>query len=329
MEQKELQQLNTLHLKCSAEQFCRVQDETSLLAAIDYAREHELRLNILGGGSNIVLPEYLPGLTVHVDIRGIRMQSPCVIAKAGENWHNLVTSTLRHGFHGIENLSLIPGSVGAAPVQNIGAYGQELSQVLLELRAADTLNCKMRTFSKAECAFGYRTSLFRETPGRYIITSVTLRLKTHFEPNLEYPGIRDAVGHGNPTASQVSAAICRLRQQKLPDPAKSPNAGSFFKNPIISTRQYQELQRLYPVISGNTQPNGMIKLSAAQLIELADLKGSSVGDAMVSNKHSLVLINRGHADNQDILKLADRVQSRVCDHFGIQLAVEPVILVSG
>ena len=276
-----------------------------------------------------MLPDYLPGLTVHVDIRGIRWQSPCVIVGAGEIWHNLVLSTLRHGFHGIENLSLIPGSVGAAPVQNIGAYGQELSQVFLELRAADTLNGQIRTFSKTDCAFRYRTSLFRESPGRYIITSVTLRLKTHFEPNLEYPGIRDAVGHENPTVWQVSTAICRLRQRKLPDPAKSPNAGSFFKNPVISTHQYQELQRLNPDISGNIQPNGMIKLSAAQLIELADLKGSSIGDAMVSNQHSLVLINRGQADSQDILALADRVQSRVCDRFGIQLTVEPVILASG
>ena len=276
-----------------------------------------------------MLPDYLPGLTVHVDIRGIRRQSPCVIVGAGENWHNLVLSTLRHGLHGIENLSLIPGSVGAAPVQNIGAYGQELSQVFLELRAADTLNGRIRTFSKADCAFGYRTSLFRESPGRYIITSVTLRLRIHFESYLEYPGIRDAVGHENPTALQVSTAICRLRQRKLPDPAKTPNAGSFFKNPVISTRQFQELQRLYPVIYGNIQSNGMIKLSGAQLIELADLKGSSVGDAMVSTQHSLVLINRGQADSQDILKLADRVRSRVCDHFGIQLAVEPVILASG
>lgn len=276
-----------------------------------------------------MLPDYLPGLTVHVDIRGIRRQSSCVIVGAGENWHNLVLNTLRHGFHGIENLSLIPGSVGAAPVQNIGAYGQELSQVFLELRAADTLSRRIRTFSKADCAFGYRTSLFRETPGRYIITSVTLRLKAHFEPNLEYPGIRDAVGHENPTAWQVSAAICRIRQHKLPDPAKSPNAGSFFKNPLISTHGFQELQRLYPVIFGNTHPNGMIKLSAAQLIELADLKGSRVGDAMVSTQHSLVIINRGQADSQDIMQLADRVQSRVCDRFGIKLAVEPVILAPG
>ncbi len=290
---------------------------------------------ILGGGSNVLFASDIPGTVVLNRIAGRRIVSDSgtevlIEACSGENWHQLVLWSLEQGLSGIENLSLIPGLTGAAPMQNIGAYGVELSDVLDSVQVLELATGDKHEFSHDECQFAYRDSRFKTADaGRFLITGIRLRLQRNFEPKLDYSGIRDELdlmAARHPSARQVSEAVIRLRQRKLPDPAVIGNAGSFFKNPVIQCSKAEALEKQFfglPVYPINEQ---LCKISAAWLIDYCGWKGHREGDAGVSEGHALVLVNHGNASGQDLLNLADSIKSSVNERFGVELVPEPRVI---
>ncbi|MGH8378934.1 MAG: UDP-N-acetylmuramate dehydrogenase, partial [Gammaproteobacteria bacterium] len=288
---------------------------------------------VLGEGSNVLFTRDFNGLVIAMSNRGIEVladdgETARVHAQAGEDWHGLVRWSLAQGLCGLENLSLIPGTVGAAPIQNIGAYGAELADVLDVVEAFDRETNAPVRLSRAQCGFSYRQSIFKHQPERWVITAVELRLRRNAPLKLDYAGVRDelAAMHVNaPTARDVSEAVCRLRRRKLPNPKQIGNAGSFFKNPIVSDAQAGKLQAAHPGLPVFHAPDGR-KLSAAWLIEKCGWKGFREGDAGVSDKHALVLVNHGKATGAQIWSLAQRIQDSVQKKFGILLEPEPRIL---
>ena len=247
---------------------------------------------------------------------------------AGENWHGMVQDTLHHNLSGLENLSLIPGSAGAAPIQNIGAYGVEFSDYFISLRALDVTSGEWVTFTKADCEFGYRDSIFRNS-SRYVITSGTLQLDSEFNPILDYPGVKEALEFNNikaPNAQDLSDTICRIRQSKLPNPERLPNVGSFFKNPIISKEKYTKLKSDFENLPCWDQADGMVKISAASILDRLGCKGLSQGDLEVSKAHSLVIVNKGKAVDQDVKTLVGKLKELVYKRYGIRLVVEPIYI---
>jgi UDP-N-acetylmuramate dehydrogenase len=268
-------------------------------------------------------------------LRGRRLGHPegttvLVEAAAGENWDGLVRWSLRQGLSGLENLSLIPGLAGAAPVQNIGAYGVELADVLESVCAWDWTRGDWRVFSNEECRLSYRDSRFKsEEADRFLITSIRLRLSTVFHPKLDYAGIREQLaktGVAKPGAIDVCEAVTTIRQQKLPDPAVTPNAGSFFKNPLVSTEQAHALQLKYPGLPAWPGSHHDTKLSAAWMIEHCGWRGHRKGEVGVSEQHALVLVNHGNGQGADVLNLADAIIDSVRQEFGVCLMAEPKIV---
>tara|TARA_E500000331_G_scaffold351497_1_gene398273 strand:+ start:521 stop:1507 length:987 start_codon:yes stop_codon:yes gene_type:complete len=327
-----LREFNTLKLNSRAENFCCITNEAELERVCDFVQKKSLRLNIIGTGSNVILPETLSGLTIKIDIRGIRYgpTEGMVSIGAGENWHGLVLDTINHNFSGLENLSLIPGTVGAAPIQNIGAYGVELSDFFLSLRAIDVSTGDWINFAKSDCKFGYRDSIFRNS-SRYVISSVTLKLHSEFNPILNYPGVKEALEFNNiqsPNAQDLSNIISKIRESKLPNPKRLPNVGSFFKNPIISRDKYRELKRDFDNLPCWEQPDGMVKISAANILDSLGCKGYSEGALEVSKSHSLVIVNHGKAVEQDVRNLVGKLKALVYERCGIQLIVEPIFIKS-
>jgi UDP-N-acetylmuramate dehydrogenase len=321
----DMRHLNTLRLPSIAAQYCRVDCEETLIHAVAHAREQGLRLQVLGGGSNTLLPARLDGLTIHMDIAGIELSGSQLRVGAGIPWHAVVQHALQQGLFGLENLALIPGSTGAAPVQNIGAYGREIADVFVGLEALDLRTGSMTRFSREQCAFGYRDSIFKQQPARYVITRVTLGLEAGFQPLLVYQGVIDEVREPV-TADGVFDAICRIRSRKLP---QEPNVGSFFKNPVVDQDTVSALAARFPELSIMPQQGGMkMKLSAAQLIEDSGLKGDRVGGAMVSPQHSLVIVNTGNATMENVVQLAEQIQRKVYENCGVLLETEPQQLTS-
>lgn len=290
---------------------------------------------ILGGGSNLLLVDDVPGTVYLNRLRGRRIcaQDPdhsVVEAAAGEPWHELVRWTLDQGLSGLENLSLIPGLAGAAPMQNIGAYGVELASVIESVSAWDLTKSQWRAFDRSACKFAYRDSLFKSVqPGRYLISSIRLRLNRRFTPCLEYAGVREELrqaGVTEPDARQVSDAIVSIRTRRLPDPAVIGNAGSFFKNPQIPDAKAATLAERFPGLPLYPAEDGQNKLSAAWMIEQCGWKGHREGDAGVSAQHALVLVNHGQASGIEILALARRIERSVHERFGVRLETEPGIV---
>ena len=288
---------------------------------------------VLGEGSNLLFTRDFNGLVLAMMNRGIEIledngESVCVRAQAGEDWHGLVRWSLAEDWCGLENLSLIPGRVGAAPIQNIGAYGAELAETLEAVNAFDReANAPVR-LSCEQCGFRYRDSVFKQSPDRWIITAVELRLRRNATLKLGYAGVRDelaAMQVNKPTAKDVSEAVCRLRRRKLPDPAVIGNVGSFFKNPLVSNNEAEQLTSAHPGLPIFAAPDGK-KLSAAWLIEHCGWKGFREGDAGVSDKHALVLVNHGRASGAQIWSLAERILDSVQTKFGICLEPEPRIV---
>ena len=285
---------------------------------------------VLGAGSNVILASDVPG-TVYLNRMSGReivdqtSDHTLVEVGAGENWHLLVDWSLERGLSGLENLSLIPGLAGAAPIQNIGAYGVELSSVLERVTAWDWRRSTWVSLGRED-----RDSLFKSLgPDRYLVTSIRLKLAQSFVPQLGYAGLQQelsAMGISRPSARDVSDAVCRLRRRKLPDPAMIGNAGSFFKNPLVSADQAAALTEQHPGLPCWPDNDGRVKLSAGWMIECCGLKGRNQGDAAVSEQHALVLINRGAATGADIVKLARQVQDAVAQRFGIQLEIEPKLV---
>ena len=331
-----LKHLNSFSVEARAGQLLELESEEDLQTLIS---EHSFDVTsdlILGGGSNIVFAGDIHGTVILNRVTGKTIvedskEGVLVEACAGENWHQLVLWCLDHGLSGIENLSLIPGLVGAAPIQNIGAYGVELADVLDSVLTLDLRNGAQREFKQKDCHFTYRNSRFKSADaGKYLITGIRLRLKREFTPKLAYKGLTEellAMGVNSPTARQLSEAIIRMRQRKLPDPKTCGNAGSFFKNPVVSQSRAALLIKEFsglPVYPAGNEA----KLSAGWLIEQCGWKGRSMGRAAVSEQHALVLINKGNATGQEILTLADAIQASVQDRFGIELEPEPLIIQS-
>jgi UDP-N-acetylmuramate dehydrogenase len=287
---------------------------------------------ILGGGSNVVFTRDLPGLAVHVAMKGVeRLEGTpdhCLLrAEAGEDWHGLVEYCLSEGYFGLENLSLIPGTVGAAPIQNIGAYGVELRERLESLQALDRETGQLVRFDNKECGFSYRTSVFkREHRDRYVITSVTLKLDKLPAPVDTYRSVRlelQAMGVRSATPESVSRAVCNLRRRKLPDPAVLGNAGSFFKNPLVPACVFEQLKSQDSDLVGYPQADGQVRLAAGWMIDRTGWRGIRRGAAGVHTEHALVLVNHGGATAAEILGLAGEIQHSVEQTFGVELEIEP------
>jgi UDP-N-acetylmuramate dehydrogenase len=327
-----LRAFNTFGVEASAGLMLTLETEEDLLSLPPFDPGSDL---ILGGGSNVLFATSVPGTVFHNRITGREIiksddDHAWVEAGAGVNWHELVRWTLDNGLFGLENLSLIPGFAGAAPMQNIGAYGVELSDVLESVTAWDLSRSTWITFSNDQCRFAYRDSRFKSgEPGRFMISSIGLRLDRRFRPRLEYAGLREELereGTGQATAIAVSDAVIRLRKRKLPDPAAAGNAGSFFKNPVLEPGEGRALLERFPALPAWVQGDEKIKLSAAWMIENCGLKGHSEGDAGVSDRHALVLVNHGSATGGEIIRLARNIQATIFDNFGVRLEIEPRIV---
>ncbi|NNE30268.1 MAG: UDP-N-acetylmuramate dehydrogenase [Saprospiraceae bacterium] len=292
-------------------------------------------LFILGGGSNIVLPDNFEGLVLKVEILGKKVLSETeedvlIEVGAGENWHQFVLWTLEQGYFGLENLSLIPGTLGAAPIQNIGAYGVELSECLESVKGIFLVDGTPFSISKEECQFGYRDSIFKNAwKGRMLISHVCLRLSKTFVPKTNYGAIKDVLQTkeiDDPSASDISKAVISIRQSKLPDPKELGNAGSFFKNPIIPEEVFKGLQEKYPEIPYYPDKKDHVKIPAGWLIERSGWKGKKTGQVGMHEKQALVLVNYGEATSKEIAALSEKVQQSVFDQFGITLVREVTIL---
>lgn len=332
-EDADLTRLNTLGLPARARCLARVGSEAALLQVLHSVTARRLPVDILGGGSNLVLAGDVPALVIQPCLMGRRVLDECgdavlVEAGAGENWHAFTQWTISQGLSGLENLSLIPGTVGASPVQNIGAYGVEIADVMHSLAAIDRQTGARIELAAADCAFAYRDSLFKShAPGRYIITQVRFLLSRTPSVQLDYGDIRREIerrGIVRITPRDVAHAVIAIRQSKLPDPARLGNAGSFFKNPVVSVQQADDLRQRFPGLVSYPQPAG-VKLAAGWLIEQAGWKGRNQGAVGVHDRQALVLVHRGGGTGAQLLRLAADVRASVLDKFGVALEQEPVI----
>jgi len=329
--QVSLKPFNSFGIDVRAQLFAEAHSDDDVREALAYAAMHALPLLVIGGGSNLLLTQDIPALVLRMATQGIRVLHDdglhvVVEAEAGEAWHPFVLWTLEHGFCGLENLSLIPGTVGAAPMQNIGAYGVEIKDVFAGLTALDRQTGELRDFSLQECQFAYRDSLFKHETGRWLILRVRFALSRASHLKLDYGPVQQRLaGQGitEATPSDVSRAICSIRREKLPDPAELGNAGSFFKNPLVSQALAEELRGLYPDLVAYPQADGQMKLAAGWLIDKAGWKGFRDGDAGVHKMQALVLINYGGATGHDIANLALRIQRDIAERFNVELEMEP------
>ena len=329
-----LAELNTFGISEQAERLICIHNDAELRAALALAEQHGWPVNLLGGGSNLILAGTVPGLTLAMRSRGRRVvsrQADSVIieGEAGENWHQLVGWSLDMGLHGLENLSLIPGTLGAAPVQNIGAYGVELCDVFDSLQALDRTTGQSRWLNREDCRFAYRDSLFKQQPGRLVILRVRLRLATHPQPRLDYAPLAaawQATGLQQPDSRVISRLVCDIRRSKLPDPAQLGNAGSFFKNPLVSQSRADTLLATWPNMPHYPQPDGSVKLAAGWLIEQAGWKGHCRERVGVHREQALVLVNLGGARGADVMGLAEDIRRDVLEKFDVSLEMEPQLL---
>ena len=328
----DLQSYNSFGFRAVAKHFAEINDTQELENLIRTNIFKEEKHLILSGGNNVLFQEdFFDGLVVYVNTKGIEIlreegNEVVVRAQAGEDWPEFVKFCVEQGWYGLENLAHIPGKVGAAPVQNIGAYGMELKDSFLQCEALALETCEKRVFTKKECRFGYRESVFKsELKGQYVITSVDFLLHKQAELKLEYGNIKVYLEHNgieNPTLQQLHDAICAIRDAKLPDVKQIGSAGSFFKNPVISIEQFEALQQRYPDIPHYPDAEGMVKVPAGWLIEQAGWKGWRDEHVGVYEKQALVLVHYGGGMGKDIVELAQRVQNSVEMKFGIRISPE-------
>jgi UDP-N-acetylmuramate dehydrogenase len=325
-----LKPFNTFGIDVRARFFCEVSTEEDIMSISGKPERVHLPLMILGGGSNILFTRDFPGTVMKISSKGIRVIKDdedfvWVKASAGENWDDFVRFCVDNGWGGIENLSGIPGNAGTSPVQNIGAYGVEMKDTFCELEAFDLESREKQIFSKEDCGFGYRESIFKyRYKGRFIILNVTFILKKKPELCLDYGNIRDELTlmkADHPGIAEVRKAVCGIRARKLPDPAVTGNAGSFFKNPVILSPQFEALKHLFPGIVSFPQ-EGKIKLAAAWMIEQCGWKGKRIGNAGVHSTQPLVLVNHGNAMGLEIKSLGEEIQRSVFERFGVMLETE-------
>jgi UDP-N-acetylmuramate dehydrogenase len=333
-----LREHNTFGLPAVASTLVRITSDADVRRVVDHPQYGVVPKLVLGGGSNLVLTRDVDAVVLKVEVRGLRLAQETadawiVEAGAGESWHGLVAWSIENGWPGLENLALIPGSVGAAPVQNIGAYGVELKDRFHALDAVDLVTGRAVTLDAAACRFGYRDSVFKQTgfgglAGKSVITRVRLALPKPWQPVLGYLDLERKMaetGISKPDAATVFNWVCAIRRAKLPDPAVIGNAGSFFKNPVVSAEQCRDIIGRDPEIVHYPLPDGSAKLAAGWLIDACGWKGKTVGNAGVYDKQALVLVNRGGATGAEVVTLARAIQESVYGRFGIRLEPEPVI----
>ncbi len=330
-----LRAYNTFGLGAVARRLVRVRSEADVRRVVDHAQLGLAPKFILGGGSNIVLSREVSAVVLKVEVMGRRLVAETdhawiVEAGAGENWHALVEWTLANGWPGLENLALIPGSVGASPVQNIGAYGLELKDRFESLDAVDLVTGRSVTLQPAACRFGYRDSVFKHAlAGKSLITRVRFRLPKPWVPVIGYLDLERKVhetGISEPDAGTIFDWVCAIRRAKLPDPAQIGNAGSFFKNPVVSPEQCRDIIARDPHIVHYPMADGSFKLAAGWLIDACGWRGKAIGGAAVYERQALVLVNRGGASGAEVITLARAIQESVYGRFGIRLEMEPVLV---
>lgn len=330
-----LKSLNTFGLDVNADAYCRVSSVAELKELVAQPEIQSLPKLILGGGSNMLFTNDFHGLIIHNSIEGICIEREdndevLICAGGGVNWHQFVLHCVDHGFGGIENLSLIPGCVGAAPIQNIGAYGVEIKDTFHQLTAVDLKVGSVHKFTNEQCRFGYRDSIFkREAKNRFMIVDVTFRLKKNPVINTSYGAITQQLtemGIDKPTMKDVSNAVIAIRQSKLPDPKEIGNAGSFFKNPEIPIDQFDTLKKAHADIVGYPTSHGGMKVAAGWLIEKSGWKGKRVGNVGMHAKQALVLVNYGGATGAELIDHAKRVQASVKEQFAVELEMEVNII---
>ncbi len=329
-----LKEYNTFGIDVKAKFFVEIKSLLQLQKVLELTAYPEYF--ILGGGSNLLLTKDIDALVLHVNLKGISVvdesnHEVTIKAMAGENWHELVLWTLEKGYGGLENLSLIPGNVGTAPIQNIGAYGVELKDLFVSCEAMYIKNRELVEFDDKDCKFGYRDSVFKnEKKGQYIITSVKLQLsKQNHSLSTTYGAIEKQLQKQNivhPTIQDISKAVISIREQKLPNPAEIGNSGSFFKNPVIDLKTFEKLQKKYPDMPHYPLGEDKVKVPAGWLIEQCAFKGTRVGDAGVHEKQALVLVNYGSATGKELLDLAEEIQRTVKEKFKIEITPEVNII---
>ncbi|WP_435605397.1 UDP-N-acetylmuramate dehydrogenase [Pseudomonas knackmussii] len=326
-----LKPFNTFGVEVRARLFAEARNDDEVRQGIALSAERGLPLLVIGGGSNLLLTGDIEALVLRMASRGIRVladdgERVRIEAEAGEVWDELVRWSLAQGLGGLENLSLIPGTVGAAPMQNIGAYGVELKDVFDSLVALDRQNGEVREFGLADCAFAYRDSLFKREPGRWVILRVRFNLSHNAALHLDYGPVRQRLveeGVAEPTPAEVARVICAIRREKLPDPAVLGNAGSFFKNPLVPAALAERLRSEHSDLVAYPQADGQVKLAAGWLIDKAGWKGFREGAAGVHAQQALVLVNYGGATGSEIHALAERIRADIRQRFGVELEMEP------
>ncbi|SFP50226.1 UDP-N-acetylmuramate dehydrogenase [Ectopseudomonas composti] len=329
-----LKAFNSFGVDVRARLFAEAHDDEDAREALSLAAQRNVPLLVIGGGSNLLLTRDVEALVLRMASRGIRILSEdgeqvLVEAEAGEPWHPFVQWSLAQGLNGLENLSLIPGTVGAAPMQNIGAYGVEIKDLFAGLTALDRQTGELRDFTTEECAFAYRDSLFKREVGRWLILRVRFRLSRLASLRLDYGPVRQRLvemGIEVPTATDVSQAICAIRSEKLPNPVELGNAGSFFKNPVVPFGLAERIRAEHADLVSYPAGDGLSKLAAGWLIERAGWKGFREGDAGVHRLQALVLVNYGQATGTQLLQLAQRIQADIRARFGVELEIEPNVL---
>jgi UDP-N-acetylmuramate dehydrogenase len=327
--QIQLKPFNTLSLDATASHYLKVQSPEELVDALNYAKQHQLNVLILSGGSNMLLPEHIHALVIHMDIQGIEYiaedeQSKTLRVGAGQVWHDFVLWTTAQHLYGLQNLALIPGLVGASPVQNIGAYGVEVGEFIESVQVYDRQLEKFDVIYAQECDFSYRHSIFKEDPNRFVITHVIFKLLKHANLKLSYGDLKQAVG-AEVTAENLQKQVIKIRQNKLPDPKEYPNVGSFFKNPIISEQLYDHLALTFPNLPHYPQAQGGVKIAAGWLIDQSGWKGKQLGMVGMFHKQALVLVNYNQATLADVKATYHAVQHEVQQKFNILLEPEPVL----
>ncbi len=323
---------NTLSVDALAQYCVRVDSDDTLRQAIAWAATQGLPIIVLGEGSNVLLHKHLPGLVLLMENRGIDTieddgRYVTLSVAAGENWHDFVDWCVARGFYGLENLALIPGTVGAAPVQNIGAYGVEVADWIVSVQVCHTVTGDTQTLSPEDCQFAYRDSLFKATDSSpLIITSVVFRLDRQAAPDVSYPSLQAEIGDAQPTPVDVFTAVQAIRRRRLPNPATVPNVGSFFKNPEVDEQLAQRLSLRWPAMPQHPTESGRVKLSAAWMIDQLNWRGKSHAGAAVDNNHALILINKGASEVTSFLEIAAMITDSVDAYFSVRLEIEPRIL---
>ena len=327
-----LKHRNTFGFDASAELAYEITAPEQIPAVISEITEQKLAWRVLGGGSNVILPSALPGATLLMNIAGQEIISSdndanFLAVGGGVNWHELVAWTLENNLPGLENLALIPGTVGAAPIQNIGAYGVEVGEYIDHIEAFDVKDHAFVTLPKDACHFAYRDSYFKQNPHRFIVTKVVFKIPTVWQARIHYADLaKQFPENANPSPEEIFLAVCKIRTQKLPDPKVIGNAGSFFQNPVVPNEQYETLLKTYAGLVSYPDLPGKRKLAAGWLIDQCGFKGQRMGDVGVYENQALVLVNHGGGTAQDILGLAKCIQDKVHDQFGVTLQIEPNIL---